>query len=94
MSINNRTVFYDVSGGVCRFADWALVNTTLGTMAEPFMPNQRHLIDFDAWDFDPADECARIDEIKQQSIDTLNYALSGGDHILNGGNTNPRGDRR
>jgi hypothetical protein len=94
MSIQKRTVFFDDTGGFVRFSDWALVTTTLGTMAEPFLPNSRHMLDVDFSEFDPTDPIARVDEIRQISVDVQMHALSGGDHALNGGYQLPRGDRR
>lgn len=93
MSIQKRTVFYDNTGGVARFWDWALVTTTLGTMAEPFLPNARHQQHADFGQFDPTDEIARIDDIRSSSIDTSLLMLSGGDHALNGGAQLPRDGR-
>jgi hypothetical protein len=94
MSIQKRTIFVDTfTDGVIRFGDWALVTTTLGTMAEPFMPNDRHTIDYDTPDFDATDECVRIDEIRNIPLDNQQQALSGGDFALNGGTQNPRAGR-
>ena len=42
MSIQKRSVFFDNTGGIVRFWDWSIVTTTLGTMVEPFLPNDRH----------------------------------------------------
>jgi hypothetical protein len=92
MSIKKREVFYDNTGGYVRFWDWALVTTTLGVMAEPFLPNDRH--QFGPFDqFDPTDEIARIDDIRASSIDTQLQALSGGVHAINGGAQLPRDGR-
>lgn len=91
MSILKRAVLYDTfTDGVVRFADWALVTTTLGTMAEPFMPNDRHAMDVDIIDFDALDEISRIDELRQVPLDVQMLALSGGDVQLNGGTQNTR----
>lgn len=92
MSIKKREVFYDDTGGYVRFWDWALVTTTLGAMAEPFLPNDRHLPGKFS-QFDPTDEIARIDDIRASSIDTHLQALSGGVHALNGGTLHPRDGR-
>lgn len=94
MSILKRTVFYDYTGGIARFWDWALTTTTLGTMAEPFQPNQRHQGNTEFLEFDPTDDVARIDEIRSSSVDTAMLTLSGGDHQLNGGYQLPRDSRR
>ena len=89
MSIQKRTVFYDIAGGVVRFQDWALVTTTLGVMAEPFEINRR-AGDINIPNFDFTDEVNRIDDIKQMDGNKSMLQLSGGDHQLNGGNTMPR----
>jgi len=66
-NILNRTVFYDMTGGVVRFRDYAHVTTTLGGMVEPFNVNQRKEPDTDMVDFDPTDDMCRIDQM--QAID-------------------------
>ena len=92
MSIRKREVFYDNTGGYVRFWDWALVTTSLGTMAEPFLPNDRH--QFGQVDqFDPTDAIARIDEMRASSVDTQLLQLSGGRHALIGGPLHPRDGR-
>lgn len=92
MSIRKREVFYDNTGGYVRFWDWAVVTTTLGTMAEPFMPNDRH--QFGPYDqFDPTDAIARIDDLRASTIDKQLQVLSGGSHALIGGTLNPRDGR-
>ena len=93
MSILKREIFYDNTGGFARFWDWALCTTTLGTMAEPFMPNDRHRID-GVSEFDPTDEISRIDEIRASSVDTQAAVLSGGQHALIGGYQLPRNNQR
>lgn len=93
MSIQRRTVFYDTVDGV-RFWDWALVTTTLGTMAEPFMPNARHFVGQDFPEFDPSDMMNKIDEVVPKSIDVSLLVLSGGDDQIHGGAQLPRGDSR
>ena len=92
MSIQKRSMFYDDTGGYVLFWDWALVTTTLGTMAEPFLPNDRH--QFGPFDnFDPTDEIARIDDLRASSIDKQLLTLSGGQHQLHGGPQLPRDGR-
>lgn len=93
MSILKREVFYDDTGGIVRFWDWALALTTLGTMAEPFMPNDRAKIDGIS-EFDPTDEIARIDSMRASSIDRQLQTLSGGTDALIGGPLNPRNNQR
>ena len=92
MSIQKRSVFFDDTGGIVRFWDWALTTTTLGTMAEPFLPNDRHLPGKFS-QFDPTDEIARIDEMRASSIDKQLLTLSGGQHQLHGGPQLPRDGR-
>lgn len=89
-SIKKREVYYDNTGGIARFWDWAVVTTSLGTMVEPFLPNDRKLMGADFDDFDPTDEVARIDEIRAAPRDKSLLALSGGEHQLHGGVLNPR----
>lgn len=92
MSIQKRVCFYDDAGGFIRFWDWALTTTTLGTMVEPFLPNDRH--QFGPFDeFDPTDEIARIDEMRAASVDKQLLLLSGGQHQLHGGYQLPRDGR-
>ena len=92
MSIQKRTVFYDKTGGIARFWDWALTTTTVGACAEPFMANLRS-IDAPVINFDPADECARIDEMKEADIGQSLILLSGGTNQLHGGCQLPRTGR-
>ena len=61
-------------------------------MAEPFLPNDRHLPG-NFGQFDPTDEIARIDSIRAVSADIQAKALSGGDHALIGGVQLPRDGR-
>jgi hypothetical protein len=94
MSIQRRSIFYDNTGGIVRMWDWALVTTTLGTMAEPFSPNARHTIGNEFPEFDPADEINRIDEIRATPIDVSLLVLSGGETQIHGGAQLPRGNSR
>lgn len=89
MSILRRTVFYDKTGGIVRFWDWALTTTTLGTMAEPFTANMRP-DKAPIRNFDPTDECARIDEMVEADINQSLIMLSGGVNQLHGGCLLPR----
>ncbi len=93
MSILKRECYYDDTGGLVRFWDWALTTTTLGVMAEPFMPNDRLRGD-GVTEFDPTDEIARIDSIRAKSVDVQNQTLSGGADALNGGYQMPRNNLR
>lgn len=91
MSIQKRTVFFSDKGGTVRFFDYALVTTTLGTMVEPFLPNCRMVAGTEFRNFDPDDECARIDEIKRENLDAHMLVLSGGGtQALHGGTNMPR----
>lgn len=89
MSIQTRTVFYEINNGLATFQDWALCKTTLGTMAEPFIVNQRKIQDT-IGDFDATDEASRIDEIMAVNSDKLPKILSGGIDALIGGIQMPR----
>lgn len=82
--IHKRTVFYDNTGGVVRFWDWAMVITNLGTMVEPFNVNTRKIASDSLQNFDPTDEATRIDEIREESIDKQQLVLSGGYHLHGG----------
>ena len=93
MSIQRRTVFYDNTGGIKRFWDWAQVTTTLGSMAEPHNGQLKHERDTDFTALDPTDEIARIDEIRALPADRHQLVLSGGDHHLIGGYQLPRTGR-
>ena len=90
-SILKRQVFYDDSSGVVRFWDHALVTTTLGTMVEQFQPNARFTLGTAVQNFDPTDECSRIDRLTPASIHTHMLLLSGGGtQALHGGTNMPR----
>ena len=93
MSILNRTVYYDNTGGLAMFWDWATVTTTLGTMSEPFIAGQKFASNLPTADFDPDDEIARIDNIRALSLDKEQLVLSGGDGHLHGGPTVTRTGR-
>jgi len=89
MSIVKRSVYFDTTDGIVRFLDWALTQTTIGVMAEPFSVDNRHnFANFQ--DFDPTDEVHRIDSLHAVDACRINQLLSGGDHALNGGVLNPR----
>lgn len=87
MSILNRTVFYDTSRGISMFWDWALVTTTLGVMAEPFVAGAKHVANTPLVDFEPEDEINRIDILRAMPLDKEQLVLSGGDDHLHGGAT-------
>ncbi len=89
MSILKREVLYDYTGGIARFLDMAVCTTTLGTMSEPFSPNNR--FNFGNFqDFDPTDEINRVDCIRAINGDKAMLELSGGAHQLIGGVMNPK----
>lgn len=85
MSISKRTVYLDDTNGIKRFWDFAIVQTTLGRMVEPFRVNERignaPIIEFDATDM-----MARIDDIEYKPIDIQQRILSGDEnqHIHGG----------
>jgi len=87
MSILNRTIFYDNTRGLAMFWDWALVTTTLGVMAEPFVVGQKLTANNPLEDFDPEDEINRIDSIRAMPLHKEQLVLSGGDDHLHGGPT-------
>jgi len=89
-TILRRDVFYDDTGGYIRFWDWALCTTTLGTMAEPFFPNDRLGIQAQISEYDPTEEMSRMDGIRASSVDKQLLTLSGGQHQLHGGPLMPR----
>lgn len=92
MSITNRTVFFDTTGNYIRFWDWALVTTSIGTMAEPFVPNDR--IDAgNITNFDPTDEMSLITSLHAATVDRQAQILSGGVDALHGGYQMPRQGR-
>ena len=93
MSILKRTVFYDNTGGVVRFWDWAEVLTTIGTMVEPFRVDARRSTQTATIQFDPTDEMCRIDEIRALDIDRSKLYLSGGEYALHNGCQIPRDGR-
>ncbi len=93
MSILNRTVYYDNTNDLAMFWDWAIVTTTLGVMAEPFIAGQKFVANVPLEDFDPEDEIARIDTIRAMPLDKEQLILSGGDQHLHGGPTVTRTGR-
>lgn len=90
MSILKREVYYDNTNGIARFWDWANVTTTLGMMAEPFVPGSPNPANTDVENFDPTDPIARIDSIRALSRDVSLRELSGGSDPVNGGDLRPR----
>ena len=89
--IRKRVALYEVSGGKVRFQDWALVNTALGTMVEPFNANNRFSVDTQIPDFDFTDAGSKIDELKEINADTfLSMLAVGGANQIHGGNLLPR----
>jgi len=93
MSILNRTVYYDNTGGLAMFWDMAKVTTTLGVMAEPFVPGLRHDLNQDFEHFDPTDEINRIDTIRALPLHKEQLILSSGGEHLMGGVFSPRTGR-
>lgn len=89
MSIQRRTVFYDVINNIVRFHDWATVTTTLGAMMEPHNIQQVHHHDeaVSTPNFDYTDEINRIDKLEQ--MDSHRFVRLSGEGTI-GGNMNPR----
>jgi len=89
-----RTVFVErTSDGNFRFADWALVTTTLGTMAEPFTPRQMIMFGDKGIVFDASDDMSRITDIRHVNSDLIPTLLSGGGPVHHGGSLMPRTGR-
>ncbi len=93
MSILQRSVYYDDTGGYITFWDWAKVTTTLGAMVEPFNVGQKFDFDADKLHFDPEDEIARIDSIRIMDLNKQQRILSGNDGHIHGGVLIPRTGR-
>lgn len=93
MSILSRTAFYDNQKSVVRMWDWALVKTSLGMMAEPFMMNLRHVQDIDFANYDPEDIISRVDELVSLDVNKQQLVLSNGTDHLHGGSQTPRTGR-
>ncbi len=93
MSIRKRTVFYDKTGGIIRFWDWALTTTDIGSMVEPFEANDRTTRDGGIRNFDATDECTRIDDMREADIGQSLLLLSGGNTQIHGGCLIPRTGR-
>jgi hypothetical protein len=89
-SILRRTILYEKGAdGIIRFHDWAIVNTTLGTMIEAravvnpiYMPGGSG-VDFE--DRDYSDDFQRIDAIEPFSLDRQ-YHIIGNAEAIGGGN--------
>ena len=92
MSIARRTVFYgDSSGGMVRFLPFAMVETTAGTMVEPFEVNQVHSPSVSYESYDPTDEVNRVDSVERIDLRDYSRLLSyGQDTVLHGGEIRPR----
>jgi len=79
MAILRRTIYLDESKDYKKFADWAMVTTSLGRMAEPFQyPGAKHANGVSVADFDWNDEMNMINLIKPFAEDILPSFLSGG----------------
>lgn len=89
-TILKRTVFYDDTGGVVRFRDFAIVTTTLGKMIEPFVVNNRTPLGADRLEFDPEDEMVRIDAIERIDAGRERRLMSDSSPALHGFITTPR----
>ena len=93
-TVKQRVVFVErTKDGFFRFADWALVTTSLGTMAEPFSPQQRAIPGDKAIHFDATDDIALISDIQQVNSDLIPTMLSGGGPVYHGGTLMPRTGR-
>ena len=93
-TVFQRVVFVErTPDGFFRFADWALATTSLGTMAEPFTPQQRIMPEDKGIAFDATDDLALISEIQHVNSDLIPTMLSGGGPVFHGGNLMPRTGR-
>lgn len=93
-TVKQRVVFVErTSDGNFRFADWALVTTALGTMAEPFTPRQAITPGEKGIVFDATDDIALISEIRMVNSDLIPTMLSGGGSVYHGGYLMPRTGR-
>lgn len=93
-SVLQRVVFVErTKDGFFRFADWALTTTSLGTMAEPFSPQQRIMPGDKGIHFDATDELALISDILHANSDLIPTMISGGGPVYHGGNLMPRTGR-
>jgi len=94
-TVFQRVVFVErTTDGYFRFADWALTTTSLGTMAEPFSPQQRIIQGDKGITFDATDDLALISDIVPVNSDLIPTFLSGGGGpVYHGGNLMPRTGR-
>jgi len=94
-TVFQRVVFVErTKDGFFRFADWALVTTSLGTMAEPFTPRQVGGLGDQGTTFDAADDIALISDIMHVNSDLIPTFLSGGGGpVYHGGSLMPRTGR-
>lgn len=92
MSIFKRTVYYGKSSGDnIRFLPYAMVDTTIGSMVEPFNVNQMHTPDQDFETYDPADEVNRVDLVERIDLRDYRSVLSYGSATpMHGGDIQPR----
>jgi len=92
MSILRRSALYtQKKGGQVRFLNWALTITKMGTMAEPFILNDRISPTTQIGDYDPSDPMSRVDELVGVDPNKSEWAATMGDTIpIHGGNILPR----
>lgn len=99
VTIMRREIFMEVDkrkpsdGMYHRPCDWALVLTSLGTMAEPFHPFSRMCPNTSIQNYDATDDMRRIDEIHFIDLDKHMAMLSGGGLPIHGGALMPRTGR-
>lgn len=97
-AILRRTVFMEadkrsVLEGKTFFrpSDWSLVETSIGTMAEPYNAFTRYGISSDAQPYDSEDEMSQVNDIKYVDLDKITSILSPANVI--GGSLMPRTGR-
>ena len=80
--ILHRTAFYDTTGGFFRPLDWAIVQTELGAMVEPFLLGSRVPVDgnFVTGGFDFEDQISRVDILRRVDVhkfrDLINFGAA------------------
>ena len=86
-SVLRRTIYFDSSHDEVRFFDFALVQTTLGTMVEPVSASK--LSTYGA-QFDPTNELTKIDAMESMNILREDWTKLGAGVVIHGGCQGPR----
>lgn len=88
--IKRRSVLYTRNKGIHRFLGWAITVTTLGSMVEPFLVNDRTIPGMSVPNHDPSDPMARIDELQNVPSGMERQLMSDDGLPLHGGDLSPR----